>query len=561
MRNTLLTILLSGSLGLVAQRPVQLTQRGVLVMPNGFNSAQVDNYLYFNAFDPNSGWQLYLFDGESVIQATNYKKTYETKKTIESSCGGGMISGMTPFAGAVVFHVKGKTVDNGLYKIEGENITKLMSGIEEISAPIRFKDELIVEAVVMEEGVAYKRLLTINMDWEMKKGSKQRMRENEALVSEAFELNQQLYAVVGGGIVTRSESGFGNRNVLYNRVQDGFLMDNRLYFSAVKKGSDDAGLYSIDEAGHEQSHGSIVPNQNMLNPQKPVVHEGNAYFVSDPDGKGIVFYRLREGKVETIETLAVRKGIRNVQGLAVFHDQIFVNVCGKKGTGFDMLQYDGKALVERNPDYLTNIKNTTVLNDRLIYLATEMGQEALYYSPPILPPRVQPDSFSIYDYWQNGDAVGQVRAQDASGKVRYKIVSGNEARTFEIDYYSGEIKVADKSGLGNRSVPFKLLVEVENRQEAKAMAEVVIVVKKSKRLNTANLVETLLFFPDFNRKSTLTTTKLPDGQVVGIYNTDFVMIDELRVKDKAIKLGKYPPGIYLLSVQNERNLYQKIELQ
>ena len=84
---------------------------------------------------------------------------------------------------------------------------------------------------------------------------------------------------------------------------------------------------------------------------------------------------------------------------------------------------------------------------------------------------------------------------------------------------------------------------------------------KESLLVTPICLRTLMFFPDFSKANTLTTTKLPDGETVLVYDIKFNMVDLLFVENGAIKLPSYPPGLYILNVRNKENLYQKIELQ
>ena len=70
-----------------------------------------------------------------------------------------------------------------------------------------------------------------------------------------------------------------------------------------------------------------------------------------------------------------------------------------------------------------------------------------------------------------------------------------------------------------------------------------------------------MFFPDFNRANTLTTSRIPDKQDVFVYDMNFNMVDILKVDQGVLSLGNYRPGKYILNVRNTENLYQKIELQ
>ena len=104
-------------------------------------------------------------------------------------------------------------------------------------------------------------------------------------------------------------------------------------------------------------------------------------------------------------------------------------------------------------------------------------------------------------------------------------------------------------------------VEVSERNKGSSVATVNFTVNEGRPFNHTNLRETLMFFPDFSRPNTLTSTKLPDGETVLVYDINFNMVDLLFVENGVIKLPSYPPGMYILNVRNKENLYQKIELQ
>ncbi len=165
---------------------------------------------------------------------------------------------------------------------------------------------------------------------------------------------------------------------------------------------------------------------------------------------------------------------------------------------------------------------------------------------------------------KKAERVGMVNAksQNKRGRLRYRIISGNDGDVFQINASSGVIRIDNARNLRkNKSGSFKIRVQVSEKNKGSSIATVSFKVNEGKPFSHSNLLETLMFFPDFSKANTLTTTKLPDGETVLVYDIKFNMVDLLFIENGAIKLPSYPPGLYILNVRNKENLYQKIELQ
>ncbi|MCB0735048.1 MAG: cadherin repeat domain-containing protein [Flavobacteriales bacterium] len=542
-----------------AQRPNQLCSRSQFNFGTEFRPVKASETLYFQAFEAGSGWQLYQISEEGFSRISQFSSEYGSKKNLETACGGGMINRMVNFNNTVVFHVSGKGQKNGIYRVEDGRVVKIVSGIDQCSPMVEHNGILHVEGYgTTSSGSRWKRAIKINTSWSVERSRE--ISHTYSIATEAAPLGGSIYGTVSGQIAIWSETGFVPGHHELHNVQGLFTFQNRLYFHANRAG---AGMrqYSIGAEGDIHEHGAIYPGMNMINVHPPLVLEDKVYFVADPDQKGLRLYQLDHEEVHELVILAAKSGYRDFQGMDVYKDQLFMSVSGVKGPIYDLYQYDGRTFTERNPDYVQNVRGVAVLNGELIYLATELGGEALYRSTPVLPPAVEDDTFSIYDFWYNGDLVGKVQASDPSGRIRYHIVSGDEKGVFEVDYFNGELRVADFNGIRHHANKgYDLVVKCENRSGAFSEANVHVTIKKGQKMDLQNLHETLMFFPDFSKKSTLTTRTLPEGQKVMVFDADFNMVDELTVKNRAIVIGKYRPGIYLLNVKNERNLYQKIEL-
>jgi hypothetical protein len=273
-------------------------------------------------------------------------------------------------------------------------------------------------------------------------------------------------------------------------------------------------------------------------------------------------YKVTNDKVDFVATLTSNNVHRTVQGLDVCRGQVFVDACGVTDDHFDLVQVSGDHVINRNPDRLTDIKGAVVFQDHLVYMASDHGHDAVFTSDPVVPPMVQNDTFQIFDFWQNSRVLGKVKvsATDVSSRLRYRMVS--EDKLFAVDYTEGTISVANHRAIRDKAGSnIEVKVEVTNEEGFSSTANILVQVAKSKRMETNNLNETFMFFPDFNRRRTLISNSLPDGQIIGVYDLEFAMIDEIRVKNKAIVLGEYPPGVYFLNTSKGKNMYQKIELR
>ncbi|MBI1305207.1 MAG: hypothetical protein GC181_01180 [Bacteroidetes bacterium] len=544
-----------------AQRPVQISNKGQFQFNSGFEPLVVDSILYFSAFSNNNGWQAYSFDGDGIRTISGFSTKYQEKNREESECGGGVLSQLARFNHSLVAHVSGKTVENGIYRVEDGRLVRLVNKVERCSPPVEVNGDLYVEGVVTEGDVEYKRAIVIHSDWTSTRGGKTRLTKS-GIATEACVLGISVFGSLDGKLARWGDDGFAVMQSDYIHVQNLFTFENRLFFSAIKSGDQQMQLHSFDIDGNFISHGNIFPGQNMLNPHDVLVTPDAAYFVADPDKKGLRMYKLGNDSIEEIVIMAAKSGFRDFQGMAFLRNQVFVCVSGVRGPVYDLFQYDGKTYLERNPEYFQNIRGVTVLKDKIVFLATELGNEAIYISEPVLPPQIENDTFKIYDFYRNGDVVGTVQATDPTGRIRYHIISGDDNKTFEIDYFNGEIRVSDRNGVRNHTdQPYYLTVKAENRDGASSNAVIVVNIHKAKVMDTKGLRETLMFFPVLSKRHTLSTKKIANGQTVQVFNDDFQMVDELVVKNKEIVIGEYPIGIYFLNVHNGENLYQKMVIE
>lgn len=74
MKRGVLTFLITGlSLLGFSQSATRIWQTTGLTFPHGFNPFEADNSIFFNAFHPNKGFQLFQLKGDRLIQVSSFK--------------------------------------------------------------------------------------------------------------------------------------------------------------------------------------------------------------------------------------------------------------------------------------------------------------------------------------------------------------------------------------------------------------------------------------------------------------------------------------------------------
>lgn len=561
MKIVKLLILLCLSQSLYGQRASRVLQASGLSFPHGFNAISTPNHIYFNALHPNAGFQLFEMKDERITQVTSFKQKLK-KKDEPEDFQGAQTSNYAWFNNRLYFFATGKGVESGIYTYDQSKV-RLVIACKAMSNGFanQQNEKLITQvAVANHDSLQY---FHISIDPHFKV-NRMKVKSN-TLCTELKWFNGQLYGTLHGVIgaleskanmMVFSPIKFGGQPLDY--VTGLTATDRNLCFLAQRKYGPVLGY--VNKTGENKLY--ILPGKRPGSgvfangdPEQRIrkvyfmIHNNDSTHMMEWDGMSQpVVYTTLDSEVEiTGSTWA-------------FGQQIFSL---SNGLHANLFQVNGKHLLEQNVRYISNPNYVTSNTENLVYLASEMNREYLYTSIPLVPPLVGNSSFTVFNFWPNHRKVGQVMAESVDGgRLRYKIVSGNEGEAFKIDEFSGEMRVNNKNHInssGNNI--YHIGVEVSEKRKGSSIANVDVLVKYARPFSRTGLRETLLFFPDFSKANTLTTTKLPDGETVMVYDLQFNMVDILMVENGEIVLGSYTPGMYLLNVRNKENLYQKIELQ
>ncbi|MFT5725836.1 MAG: hypothetical protein ACI9JN_002966 [Bacteroidia bacterium] len=351
-------------------------------------------------------------------------------------------------------------------------------------------------------------------------------------------------------------------------------------------------MFEVSDLGHVQSLKSLKKGLAFIAYQKGVPHigtldhTGKVLTYGYPDrliGKQIncqpnigetatsAYFVLHNQKVTSVMAMQIGQAPIEISDVATNMEITATTLLKKQmvlslsnGYTSNIYQINGRQLVEQNIRYIDHADRVTQLNSALVYSAKENNHEYIYASDPLLPPKVENSNFTIFEFWPKGRVVGMVNAksQNKKGRLRYSIISGNDGDVFRVDGSSGVLSVNNARNLKRGNKPsYTVRVQVTEKQKGSSIATVKFTVNEGRPFDHNNLRETLMFFPDFSRANTLTTTRLADGESVLLYDINFNMVDMLFIENGAIQLPAYPPGLYIINVRNKENLYQKIELQ
>lgn len=561
----ILVVLLMAALfvsNLFGQTPSKLLTTIGLEFPHGFHPFAGGNGVFFNAYHPAHGFQLYHLKDDHLTQCTDFKQEV-TKKEDPEGLQGALTSNYVMFNSQLYFFATGKGITKGIYSYNWDK-TKLVYACEAMSngylqAGLNW---LATEVQVLESDTLRVEYLQIDKYLKVK-----RLPVDQNLL--CSDLVQQVggtsYAVRNGqlGVLEPSQTMVKFKALKYEKVELYHvhnlvsLPDGILFMCNNKEGDPIIGsVKNYDEFFTYCFPDRRLGEQFIL---KATQKKDEAYFVlHGKDTSTFYFAKVHEIplEIDDVPNGSEINGYTNLMEQQIFS---FAN-----RTESDIYQINNKKLIRHEIKYITNPTSVTKLNGELLYQAKENGRLNLYTSEPLLPPKVSDQSFTIFDFYQNGRDIGHVEAKSLNerSRLRYYIVGGNPENVFRIDAYSGNIAVNNEQFLRSSGYNlYTLEIEVQEKRKGSSFAKVYLSVKGGKVFSHRNLRETLMFFPDFSRPNTLTTTRLPDGEAVYVYDTKFNMIDLLFVKDSTIVLPSYPAGMYIINVRNKENLYQKIELQ
>jgi hypothetical protein len=562
MKNILLSLfMLLLSLGVSGQSATRVWQTTGLSFPHGFEPYEADNSIFFNAFHPNKGFQLFQLKDDRLIQVSSFKQSLEKKEEPEN-LQGGQTSHYAWFNNQLYFFAKGKGITTGLYSYSYGK-PKLVYACESMSngylqdntlstqVSLKVNDSMEFHHIVIDSYLKLRR-------YKMKQIN---------ICSELVAHNGKNYGVLDGrlGEIVLTDLGVGFYSVLFedrnlDYVQSLRSINKGLAFIAYHQ--DIPHVCTISDDGTKLTYSY---SENMLG--KSLICDFNlgeaassAYFVLHDQKKS----RVMEMKIG--QTPSEIKGDvshnMEITGSTVLQKQMVISMSNNIAS--NLYQINGRELVEQEIKYVNHPNKVTQLNGTLVYSARENNNEFIFASDPLLPPKVETSTFSIFEFWPTGRVVGMVNAksQNENGRLKYAIVSGNDGDVFRVNSSSGVLSINNAYNLKqSKKTSYTVRVEVSEKQMGSSIATVNFTVNAGKPFNHENLRETLMFFPDFSKPNTLTSTRLKDGESVFLYDINFNMIDMLIIEKGALKLQSYPPGMYILNVRNKENLYQKIERQ
>lgn len=561
MKRVLLTCFVIGlSIISFGQSATRIWQTTGLTFPHGFNPFEADNSIFFNAYHPNKGFQLFQLKGDRLIQVSSFKQKLEKKEDPEN-IQGAQTSHYAWFNNQLYFFVAGKGVTSGLYSYSFGK-PKLIYACQSMSNGYLTGKTLSTQVRVIEYDST--RFHHIIIDNYLKIRRYKLTQIN--ICSDLVTSNGKSYGVLNGalGEVVVSEQRVDFYAVQFDNPAMGYFHSLRslkdgLAFITYLDGNPYVG--TIDHTGAIRTYGfpdRLIGRHLHSRPKNDETATAAYFVLHNQEIKTLM--ELKVGSVPyEISDLPEQF---DITGSTLLKKQMVLSIAN--GYESNIYQINGRQLVEQEIRYIDHPNYVTQLNGSLVYLAKENNQPFLFTSNPLLPPKVENSSFTIFDFWPSGREVGMVNAksQNKRGHLRYKIISGNDGDVFRVNSSSGVITLDNASSLRKNKKPsYTVRVEVTEKNKGSSIATVSFTVNEGRPFNHNNLRETLMFFPDFSRPNTLTSTKLPDGETVLVYDINFNMVDLLFVENGVIKLPSYPPGMYILNVRNKESLYQKIELQ
>ncbi len=543
-----------------AQSPNKIIQTTGLSFPHGFNAFEADNSIFFNAFHPEKGFQLFQLKGERLIQVSYFKQKLE-KKEVAENLQGAQTSNYAWFNNQLYFFAKGKGVETGLYSYSFGK-PKLVYECEAMSNGYLQSTMLSTQVVVpREEGKEYHHIIIDSRH----KIVRYKLDFN-TICTDLIISKRKNYAVLNGLLgeltISKQKVHFYPVNFKDNtleHVRSLKIFKYGLLFVGYKDKSSVLG--HIDRKNVLKTY--IISEgtfDNFLVVEPKLSEEAlSAYFMVHSNGQSTLLHFKRNTTPKKIKEFRERTEITSSTYIS---GQPLISCASQYSSNVFMLNSNSLEKVKLRR--LTSIGNITQLNDELVFIATEETEPSLFALERSAPPMIANSSFDVFDFWKNGRIVGRVSAKSnrRMSTISYSIISGNKGDAFEINSVTGEIRIKNAYALkSNNLSTYKLGIQAKERLSGNSIGYVTLSVKKERPFTRENLRETLMFFPDFSRPQTLTTNNLPDGEVVLVYDVNFKMVDLLFVKNGAIVLPSYPPGIYVLNVRNKENLYQKIELQ
>lgn len=549
-----LIFLLALSQYVFAQKATRLWQTSGMSFPNGFHAFEVEGKLYFNALHPANGFQLYELEGEKLKQVTSFKQELG-KKDEPEGLQGAQTSNYAWFENNLFFFALGKGMTSGIYRYDGKFVSLVIPAVQ-MSNNFVVSDRKLTTHIGQQSGdtVAYYQI-AINATHQVRKMDL--MMHN--LCTELGSYGDYLFGVLDGGLVKLKS----NQNQV-RAITATYFNEQPVYVSNLTRSSEYLWMYTYaDGVARLMTIGKY--GANYMDFEGCHFGEGfhwlgkSGYFLTHDADKTQLVEVFSENEKKILFDLPQ---MTFIDGLVKVRDQVVLSM-NREGNS-NLVQINGEELIEQEIKYIYDPRCLATDNENLIYLAKEMNTEYLYTSEPVIPPAVRDSLYTAFDFWNEGRSIGYVEAKSLNerGKLRFSIIDGNEGEAFRINGSSGNLIINNADQLRKSGVNlYNLGVRVEDREGGSSLAKIAVKVNYGKPFSKHNLRETLMFFPDFKRAKTLTTNHINNGESVYVYDFNFNLIDVLIVRNGAVVVGNYSPGMYILNVRNNENLYQKIELQ
>ena len=418
MKRILLSFLVI-SLGLSSfgQSATRIWQTTGLTFPHGFNPFEADNSLFFNAYHPNKGFQLYQLKGDRLIQVSSFKQKLG-KKDDPENIQGAQTSHYAWFNNQLYFFAAGKGVTSGLYSYSFGK-PKLIYACQALSNGYLQGKTLSTQVRVIENDSTRYHHIIIDNYLKVRRYKLDQVN----ICSDLVISNGKNYGVLDGllGEIVVSDQRIDFYAVTLDKPDMG-------YFTSLKSLKD--GLAFISYLDGHPHVGTLDHNGTIRTygfPDRIIGRNLHCQPKSD-ETASVAYFVLHNQEISTLMELKVGAFPHEISDLPEQTDITGSTLLKKQmvlsmsnGYESNLYQINGRQLVEQEIRYIDHPNRVTQLNGNLVYLAKENNQEFIFTSDPLLPPKVETSNFTIFDFYATGRQVGMVNAksQNKRGRLRY----------------------------------------------------------------------------------------------------------------------------------------------
>lgn len=571
----LITCLLLSSFTSFSQRPKAVTdinRRGGS-FPVGIKVINTGEELVFNAYDPKMGNQLFIYDGKSLERVSRFTDSYKNGRFEPEQQSrvplGAITSGYIPYKKSVIFSAMGELTKPSVYRYVNGGVDKIKTNLQTSDINCRVGESIYFLGTKLNTNDE-----TGEKTWE--KGiykidggeSIQKLRMFDELAPRIQSMcgsNGMMYFITKKKLYSYDGNSYQTVQTFERELLEKVVsIDGEVYVWGYRNRK--KALLSAKDGRVLTSR--LVKNRDRIGVEPPSLNKNDTkVYVEDAYHRYydlVLANKVNFSRGEFPAGIFTgRAKVDEIESFTWFEDYLLICMKEKGKKEYNLWQYGEDTLIKYRFRRIRDIRSINYLKGKLYFTADggSVGRE-LYQYIPYKAPELRDQNFSSMEKVPQGTSIGTVRVDELNGKIaKFKIVGGNPNDAFEIDEFSGELKVKNANEINYKRNPaFNLVVEVDNRHLA-STCKIGIELQESKYLNRRNLQERFLFFPDFGRSGVLKTNVLNDGETIEIYNLSLRMIDKTTVQNGEIMLGNYPPGIYYLNANNgRRNFVQKMEM-